>query len=329
MSKRVKKEIIVGILSGLAVVVLGAAIMYRLGVIRMPFENPSDIGAAAAKAKITEFVGENMVTPGTEIVVSDPVEVDGLYNVTVTVAGKEHPVSLSRDGNTLFPNPIDIGKVTEKPAQAELPKADMPRVDLFVMSYCPYGTQIEKGILPVLERLGSSIDFNLRFVSYVMHDRKEVDENLRQYCVQKDAPEKLSPYLGCFLRSGEGTESACLSEAGIDAARVSACMNRTDDDFGISRDFADHSTYQGNFPTFSIDQEDNDRYDVGGSPTLVINGVVVDSSRRSPAALLQTLCSSYSTPPAACAEPALSSDTPAPGFGAGTTASASAGDCGN
>ncbi len=45
------------------------------------------------------------------------------------------------------------------------------------MSYCPYGTQAEKGILPVVALLGDKIDFKLRTVHYVLHGDKEDLEN--------------------------------------------------------------------------------------------------------------------------------------------------------
>jgi len=62
-------------------------------------------------------------------------------------------------------------------------KTDKPEVELFVMSYCPYGTQMEKGILPAFDTLGDTVDAELKFVDYAMHGEKEVKENLRQYCI--------------------------------------------------------------------------------------------------------------------------------------------------
>ena len=73
-------------------------------------------------------------------------------------------------------------------------KRETPEVDLFVMAYCPYGTQTEKAFLPVLELLGDKIDFNLRFVYYAMHGKKELDEQLRQYCIQKEQKSKKRTY---------------------------------------------------------------------------------------------------------------------------------------
>ena len=39
-----------------------------------------------------------------------------------------------------------------------------PDVELFVMSYCPYGVQAEQELLPFLETYGDTIDFKLRFI---------------------------------------------------------------------------------------------------------------------------------------------------------------------
>ncbi|MEM2131153.1 MAG: GILT family protein, partial [Candidatus Woesearchaeota archaeon] len=72
-------------------------------------------------------------------------------------------------------------------------KKDKPEVQLFVMSHCPFGTQMEKGILPVVELLGNKIDFKVRFVYYAMHGEVEVKEQLRQYCIQKEQQDKYLP----------------------------------------------------------------------------------------------------------------------------------------
>jgi hypothetical protein len=68
------------------------------------------------------------------------------------------------------------------------------------MSYCPFGTQAEKGILPVVNLLKDKIDFKVKFVNYAMHGKKEIDENNLQYCIQKEEPNKYNSYLTCFLK---------------------------------------------------------------------------------------------------------------------------------
>jgi len=63
---------------------------------------------------------------------------------------------------------------------------NLPRVELFVMSHCPYGLQVEKAILPAVKLLGDRIKFNVRFCNYAMHGKAEIDEELLQYCIQKN-----------------------------------------------------------------------------------------------------------------------------------------------
>jgi len=332
----VKKEIIIGAVSALVVAILvtaAYAVAFLTGFARLTTDAPG-IGTDAAKEKIESFVRDNLVQPGTELSVKDVTEKSGLYSATLTVQGTDYPVYLSFDGALLFPEAIETttpeadASTPDAGTTAEVPKSQRPKVELFVMSYCPYGTQIEKGILPVLETLGDSIDFELKFVSYAMHDKKEIDENLRQYCIRTtEDSSKLYAYLGCFLSKGEGTEDACLKTAGISAAKNAACMKEADEKFEVMKKYADKSTYQGSFPPFDVDKEANDTYGVQGSPTLVINGVEAPSSGRDAASLLSTICSAFETSPDACSA-TLSSETPAPGFGDGTATGASEGSCG-
>ncbi|MFW6230863.1 MAG: hypothetical protein ACOC32_02460, partial [Nanoarchaeota archaeon] len=222
----------------------------------------------------------------------------------------------------------EIGSNEEAQAQQqqqvqEIPKAEVPEVELFVMSHCPYGTQIEKGILPVLDLFGDKIDFELKFVNYVMHGEKEIKEQMLQYCVQKDYPAQLMNYLTCFLEDGD-TER-CLDETELDREVLDSCIEDAEEEFGVMKDFADQSTWMGQFPRFSIHQEENQLYGVRGSPTLVINQETV-SSERSPAAIQEVICSAFEDAPEEC-DTALSTATPGPGFGLDSTGSATTAQC--
>lgn len=323
-----KKEVIISIAATVAILAIGYAGLVLSGTGRMAFGPKTDtveIGEQAAKEKVIAFVGENLVSPGTEVTASDAVKEGSYYSLTVTVQGQSVPVYLSLDGKKLFPSVMDTEVVAEtadaEPVQ-EVPKSAKPEVKLFVMSYCPYGTQIEKGILPVLDTLGDTIDFTLEFVPYAMHDKKEIDENLRQYCIRTEAPDKLSSYLGCFLKAGEGTEAACMKSAGIDATKNTACMKSADTEFDVTKNYGDPSTYQGSYPPFNVDLQDATAYGVQGSPTLVINGAVTDTDR-DPASLLAAVCAGFEEAPEACGT-ALPTETPTPGFGEGTAAAGTA-----
>ena len=303
-----------------------------------------DIGPVAIRAKVQKFIDAN-VPAGTTATIKDVTKQGDLYQVTVTANKQDIPLYVTPDGKSLIQQVIDLDKASQpqqpadSSAQAAAPdkttadqKTDVPDVKLFVMSYCPYGTQMEKGILPVINALGSKIKFTLEFVNYSMHndisqnDRKELDENLRQYCIQKNQPTKLDTYLACFLQKGQGTEASCLASAGIDAAQISSCATQTDTQYNVTKDFNDQSSYQGgSFPKFEVDQDDNVKYGVQGSPTLVVNGTTVSPGRDSES-LLKAVCSGFANQPKECTQ-ALSATAPSPGFGNAAATGAPAASC--
>jgi len=205
-----------------------------------------------------------------------------------------------------------------------MPKKEKPEVELFVMSHCPFGTQIEKGMLPVARLLGDKIDFNVKFCSYAMHGKKEIDEQTLQYCIQKEHNDKYLDYLACFLK--EGNTGDCLKEAELDG-KLDTCIAETDAEFKITEKFNDKSTWSGGrFPLFDVDKELNEKYGVRGSPNLVINGVTAKTGR-DPASLLSAICTGFKDKPAECNEK-LSSASPSAGFGFKEGSSGSAGSCG-
>ena len=208
-----------------------------------------------------------------------------------------------------------------------MPKLDKPEVELFVMSHCPYGTQIEKGIIPVLELLGDKIDYTVRFCTYAMHGEKELNEQTLQHCIQKDHKEKYIDYLKCFLKEEKTDE--CIEEAGIDKTALDLCIKSTNEQYKTIENFNDKSTWlNGRFPVFDIDKESNEKYEIRGSPGFVINGVVAQAGRDAKS-LLDAVCTGFKEKPEECSQD-LTAENPSPGFGfeaSGTTASASGG-CG-
>ena len=165
--------------------------------------------------KALDLINGQLVAPGTEVKIGTITEESGLYKIPLTVLGQEVTSYMTKDFTKFIPQLIEMTEESEentdqqKPQSAEVQtKADQPEVELFVMSYCPYGTQMEKGILPVLKTLGDSVDMELKFVDYAMHGEKELKENLNQYCIQENEPQKLAPYLECFLASTGSEEDS-------------------------------------------------------------------------------------------------------------------------
>ncbi len=278
------------------------------------------------KEEVQKFIEENLVQPGTEIKVTEVSKEHGLIKAVAISQGQEQILHITPNGKRFVFGLISTEEYKKQIAEqakaqakasavSEESKTDKPTVEYFVMSYCPYGTQFEKGIIPVIKLLGDKIDAQLKFVDYAMHDKKELDENLSQYCIQKEQEEKLYPYLDCFLASqGEKDDiKSCLASTGVDTSKLTSCIDSTDKEFGVSKNYKDKSTWKGQFPGFNTDKKDNEKYGVGGSPTFVINGETISSARDSQS-LLKAVCSGFKNAPAECGEK-LSSSSPAAGFG--------------
>jgi hypothetical protein len=189
---------------------------------------------------------------------------------------------------------------------------EKPVVELFVMSYCPFGLQIEKGLIPVLDTLNDSINFSVKFCSYAMHGKKEIDEQLTQYCIQREHIDRYIPYLRCFLV--DGNTSGCLNLTGINASDLAGCTQSADIEYNITQSYINRNTWiSGRFPPFDIYKEETEQYDIYASPTLLVNGTIIDTYR-DPKSLLETVCAGFAAKPASC-DANLSDASPAPGFG--------------
>jgi len=289
----------------------------------------------AAKALSEEFINKFLLSGGGTAKVTEITTEYGLYKLKVDLTSNVVESYITKDGKLFFPQSLVVDEVKgagtsttaaagATPSTTVTKKSDKPTVELFVMSYCPYGTQIEKGMLPVMAALGNKIDFKLKFCSYIMHGDKEIAENLLQYCIQKEQPDKLAPYLKCFLEASQS--ASCLDSTGVNKTVVNNCVTATDKQFKVTENNINKVGYQGTFPGFDVYKADNEKYNVGGSPTLIINGEDIQSGRDA-ASLLKTICSAFNTAPKEC-ETVLSSDSPSAGFGSGTApASAGAAGC--
>jgi 2-hydroxychromene-2-carboxylate isomerase len=109
------------------------------------------------------------------------------------------------------------------------------KLDFYVMSQCPYGTQVEDAVAPVLKELGSNVDFELNFIAgetatgfESLHGQGEVDGDIIQLCVQKYFPEKLIEFVVCQnkdVQNMKGTIDSCANKVSIDAAKIKSCSD--------------------------------------------------------------------------------------------------------
>jgi len=292
-------------------------------------------GQEAAK-KVVDYINSNFLKDGPEISATSIVKESAMYKVSLVTGGEkstEQIVYVTLDGRFIFPLmadfgiPIDLDKAladSQSNQNPEVPKSDKPKFELFVMSYCPYSLQAEKALSPVYDLLKNKADIGIYFVDYIMHGKDEVDENINQYCIQKEQGDKFFNYLDCFAKNGK--DGNCLSAAAIDQAKMSACVSQTDSQYDITKNFNDKNTWKnGQYPPFAINEDLNKKYSVQGSPTIVINNTQVNLER-SPEKIKEAICNAFNVPPEECSQQ-LSPDAASPGFGDGTDSSGDNGSC--
>ncbi|HNZ83941.1 MAG TPA: hypothetical protein PLA41_00965 [Candidatus Pacearchaeota archaeon] len=274
-------------------------------------------------AKVMEYINKQVLEPQgmPAAVLGTVTEEKGLYKMEIEIQGQKDKLYVTKDGTYIFPSPIF--DLTPEPKVA---KAD---VKLFIMSHCPFGLQAEKMYIPVYNLLKDKIDMSINFVNYIMHEKIEIDDNLKQYCIQKEQKEKYMDYLSCFVEAGKTEE--CLDKTGVDKEKLAACVDATDKEFKITEQYNDKKTWLNEkFPVFPIDEELNKQYNVQGSPTVVINGKVVQLQDRSPEAFKKAICDTLEKQPEECKQ-ALSTTAASAGFGSlsatGTAPASSSGSC--
>ncbi len=152
-----------------------------------------------------------------------------------------------------------------------------PEVELFVMSYCPYGVQAEQELLPFFEKYGDTIDFKLRFIVgkedtstentsgeiafTSLHGEPELIENKRQMVIAELYPDKLFDYLLCRADHLEEAWVNCAKEVELDVGRIAEAVES-------------EKTVRQLLEEVQRTKE----LSVRGSPTLVIDGRIIDGS---------------------------------------------------
>jgi hypothetical protein len=219
-------------------------------------------------------------------------------------------------GKTITMQLTLLEKKTEKITGSAIKHIEgAPLMQVFIMSHCPYGTQIVKGLLPVWQAFKDKANIELRFVSYTMHGAQEDLDNSRIICIREEQSEKLIEYLNCFVY-GDGSEASsqtCIAQIAIDKTKLDSCV----------------ATKAASY--YEQDKALNTQYSVQGSPTVIIDGKEAQIYPRDPQTIAKALCDVFTTnKPSVCSQ-TFSTTNPDPGFG-GTSSSSSnstsAGSCG-
>jgi len=305
--------IIVSIILGVIVIVL-LVFSFRGGF------TGNVISEKTASDKLVNYL-DNQVGGGVTLVSSK--DTGSLYEVVVSYQGSNIPVYITKDGKYFVQGAVALsGDSTTSTDQTpkEVPKSDKPKVEAFIFSYCPYGLQFEKALLPVYDLLKNKADINIVAIG-AMHGEFEKTESLRQISIQQlYGKDKLFAYLKEFdTNSNIGScngDDACLAKylpaiytkLGIDKAKVEDYMKTSAE------------------AIYNAQGSEASSLGISGSPTFVINGVESQVSR-TPEAIKEAVCAAFTTAPSECSKNLSTSATSA-GFGTSSSSSSSSASCG-
>jgi Gamma interferon inducible lysosomal thiol reductase (GILT) len=292
-----------GILAGIiiAAVILLAGILYTTGTLG---------GSAAVPPEecgktVISYVNTNLAGNATATLVS-VTEKNGVYNVSARYEGKDLFFFASKDCTYLFSTARNM-KETPQPAATPVPtpvpvKSARPSVQLFVMSFCPYGVQAENAMKPVADLLGTKADIQVHYIATVsgdsvdsvqsLHGTPEAKEDLRQLCVATYSPQKYWSYLMAV--------NAQCYPVYRDARQLEQCQKNVTATLGIDTDAIE--TCAGGSEGLGLLRADvaiAKNLKIAMSPTLILNGQGYNG-QRTPEAYKQAICDRFETPPAEC-----------------------------
>lgn len=266
--------------------------------------------------KALSYINENILKSQnkTASLVGALTDEGGVYKLTLKIGEQTFPSYVTRDGKLLFPDFIDLTQTPQNNNQnqnpTEIPKTDKPKVELFVMSFCPYGNQAEDIMNPVLSLMGSKFDFVMHYIVskddsgkyQSLHGDQELHQDVRELCVAKYQNDKFWSFV-------EAINKDCTAQ------NADTCWEKTATDLGIN--VQKIKDCQNNEASSLFDQEISaaGKYGVTGSPQLFINGVEYKGDRTSEA-YKAGICSGFNTQPTECST-TLSTDTSAAQGGCG------------
>lgn len=282
--------------------------------------------------KALNYVNENLLGEGTTASLIEAIEEEGLVKMKLKVGVNEINSYATLDGKYFFPQAFNMeeksaaSKETPEAPKGksceELKKTDKPILETFVVSKCPYGTQMQRILVEIVKNIpGLKENIKVRYIGSVsgdkitsMHGEEEAQENLRQICLREEQGDKFWDYLSCHIKKAEIDK--CLEEAKADLNKLESCMSDSSKGTKYAKE----------------DFVAQDKYKVSGSPTLVLNEESEGVSEfnfggRTAEAVKTLLCCGFKEKPQFC-EKELDTKSAATGFSEEySSGSSSSGGC--
>ncbi|MBT4540220.1 hypothetical protein HOC35_01785 [Candidatus Woesearchaeota archaeon] len=170
---------------------------------------------------------------------------------------------------------------------------DKVKLDFYVMSQCPYGTQVEDAIKPVLDKIGDHVDFNLEFIANEitegqfnsLHGQPEVLGNIAQLCAAKHNPDKYMEMVVCMnanARAIPGNWETCAETNDLNVEKIEECYSGEE-----GKELLRESI------------EKADAVNAQGSPTIFLNDEPY-SGGRGENDFFRAICQAFEEKPEAC-----------------------------
>ena len=160
------------------------------------------------------------------------------------------------------------------------------KVEMFVMSQCPYGVQAVNGVKDAIDKLGADVDFHIDYIGNStpdgnmssMHGPNEVAGDTVQLCAHKYSPDKYLNFISCQNKNYRETATnweACSTEAGLPVDKIRTCMKGDEGKKLLSESFQ-RSQQRG----------------ATGSPTIYVGGKPYSGQRKTND-FLRAICAEY------------------------------------
>ncbi|HKE15135.1 MAG TPA: DsbA family protein [Kofleriaceae bacterium] len=169
------------------------------------------------------------------------------------------------------------------------------KLELFVMSQCPYGVQVVNAAAEAKKTLGSALDLQIQFIGdgapgnfNSLHGPNEVKGDLVQVCAFKHAPTRALGMITCQNKDPKQVAENwrdCAKQAGMDVAELDKCANGDEGQKLLAASFAEAK-----------------KRGASGSPTMFMAGQPYEGGRK-PRDFVRAACgASKGSKPEACAK---------------------------
>ncbi len=304
-----KHQLILGII---AVIILSS-------ILTQGFTSFTVLSKNAVAKKGIAFITEQVTkqNPKAKITLNEVEKYHGMIKANVDIDGEKVELYLTLDGKIAFVQPIIIDKtLTAKEAAKKAVKRDKVDVKLFTMSYCPFGNEAESAMFPVEELLRNDVEIEPHYVIYSnypskaeqagycwdpagkycsMHGINELRQDVRELCIYKYNKTSYWEYIKLV-------NADCTND------NIEACWKKPANTLKIDTNNIETCLKSEGLKILAEEKALNDKYEVSGSPMLLINEVEYEGDRSSEG-YKAGICAGFKKQPKSCSQKLVVTDT--------------------